>query len=163
MNNNRLMASLLATLGALLLAGPPSAFAAPPAPCTLLTAAQVSAVLGVSVGEGQPRLSTLCEWSEPGKSAPGSKKATLTLQNPQAFAFAKTPVPGGGITKTPVSGVGDEAIFGTTANIAAVLTVKKGDVVFVVRVYGFPIDAGKPLEDVQAKEKTLALEIVSKL
>ena len=163
MNKNGWLAVLLMTFGALLLAGPPGALAAPGGPCSLLTAAQVSAVLGVSVGEGQPRLSTLCEWSEPGKSAPGSKKVTLTLQNPQAIAYAKTPVPGGGITKTPVSGVGDEAIFGTTANIAAVLTVKKGDVVFVVRVYGFPIDSGKPLEAVQAKEKTLALEIVSKL
>ena len=41
--------------------------------------------------------------------------------------------------------------------------VKKGDVVFVVRVYGFPIDPGKPLDEIQAKEKTLALEILSKL
>ena len=162
MKKNDLLAGLLITLGALLLAGAPSAFAAPPSPCTLLTAAQVSAVLGVNVGEGQPRLSTLCEWSEPGKPTPGSKKVTLTLQNPQAFAYAKMQV-GGGITKTPVSGIGDEAIYGTTTNLAAVLTVKKGDVVFVVRVYGFPIDPGKPLEEVQAKEKTLALEIVSKL
>ena len=107
-------------------------------------------------------MSTLCEWSVPGQAAPGSKKVTVTIQDPRAFEYAKMPV-GGGITKTPAGGLGDEAVYGTTPKFAAVLTVKKGDIVFVVHVYGFPIDPGKPLEEVQAKEKTLALEILSKL
>jgi hypothetical protein len=142
---------------------PRAAYAAPPSdPCSLLTPAQVSAVLGVNVGEGQRMAPTLCEWSVSGQSGPGSKKVTVTLQNPQAFAYAKMPV-GHGITKTPVSGIGDDAVYGTTPNFAATLTVKKGDVVFAVRVFGFPIAEGKSLDEVQAKEKTLALEILSKL
>ena len=162
MNQKRWLPILIVTLGVLSLFGSPNASAAPPNPCPLLTPAQVSAVLGVNVGAGQNRLSTLCEWSEPGQSGPGAKKVTVTTQDPRAFEYAKMQI-GGGITKTQVSGIGDDAVFGTTPKVAAVLTVKKGDVVFVVRVYGFPIDAGKPLEEVQAKEKALALAILSKL
>jgi len=127
-------------------------------PCSLLTPAQVSAVLGVNVGAGKSLVPTVCDWTVPNQS-PGvaSKRVTVTIQKPQAFAYAKTPVNSKEITKTPVSGIGDDAVYGTTGGKLATLTVKKGDVVFVVRVNGFPLDQ---LED---KEKTLAKEIVGKL
>ena len=127
-------------------------------PCSLLTPAQVSAVLGVNVGAGKSLVSTVCEWTAPNQ-APGvaAKKVTVTLQKPQAFAYAKMPVNSKSITKTAVSGIGVDAVYGTTAGQLATLTVKKGDVVFVVRVTGFPLDQ---LED---KEKILAKEIVAKL
>jgi hypothetical protein len=153
---------LIVFLFILFVCGSRAAHAAPPNPCSLLSPAQVSAVLGVNVGEGQHPANTLCEWSVPGQSGPGTKRVTVTIQDSRAFEYAKMPV-GGGITKTPASGVGDDAVYGTTPKFATVLTVKKGDVVFVVRVYGFPIDPGKPLDEVQAREKTLALEILSKL
>jgi hypothetical protein len=60
------------------------------------------------------------------------------------------------ITKTPVSDVGDEAVSGTSP-AGTVLTVKKGSTVFVVHVYGFPVDQTKVME------KTLALDILFKL
>ena len=66
-------------------------------------------------------------------------------------------MPNAKITKTPVTGVGDDAVFGTTQGIGTVLTVKKGDIVFVVHVFGFPDD------QTQAKEKALALQILPKL
>ena len=127
-------------------------------PCSLLTQAQVSAVLGQNVGVGKNLASTVCDWTVPNQP-PGTaaKKVMVTLQTPQAFAYAKMPVNSKQITKTPVSGIGDDAVYGTTAGQVATLTVKKGDVVFVVRVSGFPMDQ---LED---KEKTLAKEIVGKL
>jgi len=153
---------LIFSLFIVFVCGSRAAYAAPINPCSLLTPAQVSAVLGVNVAEGQHPASTLCEWSAPGQSGPGTKRVTVTIQDPRAFEYAKMQV-GGGITKTPASGIGDDAVYGTTPKVAAVLTVKKGDVVFVVRVYGFPIDPGKPLDEIQAKEKTLALEILSKL
>ncbi len=87
----------------------------------------------------------------------------IALPTAQGFAYAKMPVGSNGITKVPISGIGDEAIFGTTPKFATTLAVKKGDFYIIVHVYGFPIDPGKPLDDVQAKEKTLALEILSKL
>jgi hypothetical protein len=127
-------------------------------PCSLLTPAQVSAVLGVNVGAGKTLASTICDWTSPNQ-APGvaAKKVTLTLQKPQAFAYAKMPVNSKEITKTPVSGIGDDAVYGTTGGKYSSLTVKKGDVVFAVHVFGFPLDQQ---ED---KEKTLAKEIVGKL
>jgi hypothetical protein len=87
----------------------------------------------------------------------------IALPTAQGFAYAKMPVGSNGITKVPISGIGDEAIFGTTPKFATTLAVKKGDFYIIVHVYGFPIDPGKPLDEVQAKEKTLALEILSKL
>jgi hypothetical protein len=137
-------------------------FAAPPDPCSLLTKAQVSAVLGVQTAEGDRVAPTLCEWTVPGQATTNAKRVTLTLQNPQAFDYAKMPV-GHGITKIPASGIGDDAVFGTTPRLATTLTVKKGNLVFVVHVWGFPIDQPGQIEQVQAMEKTLALDVLSKL
>ena len=101
-------------------------------PCSLLTQAQVSEALGTNVAPGKRVVPTLCDWSaaatQPGTRA---KKVTLTLKKPQEFAYLKMPV-GNGITKTPVSGIGDEAVYGTTPGYATTLSVRKGDNVFVI-------------------------------
>ena len=79
---------------------PRAAFGAPPSdPCSLLTQSQVSAVLGVQVGEGRRVAPTLCEWAIPGE-APSirQKKVTVTLESEQGFAAAKMPV-GEGMAK----------------------------------------------------------------
>jgi hypothetical protein len=70
---------------------------------------------------------------------------------------------GNGITKDLVPGLGDEAVQGTTPKLGTTLTVKKGDLVFVFHVWGFRIDPGKPLEQVQAMEMTLAIEALANL
>ena len=128
-------------------------------PCSLLTPVQVSAVLGVDVKAGHPIAAKACEWSAPGQPTPNAKKVTVNVQDARAFEYAKMPV-GHGITKTPASGIGDEAVYGTTPSLGTVLTVKKGSVVFVVHVYGFPLDQ---IDEIKTKEKTLALEILDKL
>ena len=128
-------------------------------PCSMLTSAQVGAVLGTQVGEGKHLASTVCEWAGPGNQ----KKVDLTLLTERGFEAAKTPVPGGLITKTPVSGIGDDAVFGTTGKVAAAFAVKKGGVMFSVRVQGLPLDQPQAVSDVQAKEKSLALQVISKL
>lgn len=84
------------------------------------------------------------------------KKTHAHLQDPRAFAYAKMPV-GHGVNKTPVSGIGDDAVSGTTPGLGTVLTVKKGSVVFVVHVFGFPTD------EAEAKEKALAIQVLSKV
>lgn len=71
------------------------------------------------------------------------------------FTNAKTPVKG--ITKTPVSGVGDDAYYITTPGLGTGLNVKKGNSAFQIRVNGFPVDQTK------AMEKTLALDVLAKL
>jgi hypothetical protein len=141
-----------------------AAYGAPPSdPCSLLTQSQVSAVLGVQIGEGRRVAPTLCEWAIPGE-APSirQKKVTVIIETEPGFAAAKIPV-GHGTTKVPASGIGDEAVFGTTPKYATTLTVKKGAFYVAVCVYGFPLDQSKAVDEVQAKEKTLALQILSKL
>jgi hypothetical protein len=133
------------------------ASAAPLDPCSMLTTAQVSEALGITVADGKHLTTTSCQWAPAGASTPNGKKLTVTFQQASAFDYAKVPVPNTKITKTPVSGVGDDAVSGTTPGVGTVLTVKKGDVVFIVHVFGMPDDQA------QAKEKALALQILSKL
>lgn len=120
-----------------------------PDPCSLLTPAQVGVALGTSVGTGNQLAPTVCMW---GKLP---KRVTITLHQPQEFAALKAPV-GNGITKVAVGGVGDEAVSGTSS-LATTLSVKKGAVVFVVTVSGFPA------EQIKTLEKALALDIAAKL
>jgi hypothetical protein len=130
--------------------------------CALLTPAQVSAVLGVTVEAGKEQGKLDCQWSEPGKSL-GGKRALLHIYGSvgrltpvDQFNTVKTPLPFKGIVKTPLGGVGDDAVYVTTGGFTS-LTVKKGDSVFQIRVYGFP------LEQIKAKEKALAEEALPKL
>jgi hypothetical protein len=156
MNSTCKLAIITAVLFFFALGSSRAASAAPPADaCSLLTPAQVSAALGISVGPGKRLTPRLCQWGTPDLA--GKKKGVmLTLQDPLAFTYAKMPA-GHGITKVPASGIGDDAVYGTTPGYPTVLTVKKGDVVFVVHVGGFPDD------QIKAKEKTLALDILAKL
>ena len=163
MNSKRSLALVIGVLCVLAACSSRAAYGAPASdPCSLLSQAQVSAVLGVQVREGRLVVPKLCEWAASGPPSINTKKVTITLQDARAFAYAKMPV-GHGITKVPASGIGDDAVFGTTPKFATTLAVKKGNFVFVVHVWGFPIDTSKAVDDVQAKEKTLALEILTKL
>jgi len=152
------MRGTLMVLGvASLLASTSAANGAPPADaCALLTAAQVSAALGVTAGEGKAVVPSLCQWTAPGKDR-GSERVAVTIGNAQKFAYAKTPVNSPSIKKIPVSGIGDEAVFGTTAGQAASINVKKGDIYFAVSLMGVPLDKA------QAVATTLAKDILAKL
>ena len=103
-------------------------------PCTLITPAQAAAAMGVpeaSTGQGTQR----CQWV-PKKSAQGpSKSVILSLEDAKGFAAAHQPL---GREITPVSGIGDEAVQTTTQGLRTVLTVKKGQVYFAIRVSGKP-------------------------
>jgi hypothetical protein len=144
---------LYVIVGALVVSGFRDGHAQPPAPpCTLLTQSQVGAVLGVSVGNGEPIGSTGCEWS-----GPGSPRATVTVTvwDAQAFAGMKTPLPG--VTKAPVGGTGDDAVFATVGSLTT-LSVKQGKVAFVVRVYGVQGQARQ-----EAVEKSLAVDVLKRI
>ena len=80
--------------------------------CSLLSARQVSAVLGVPVSDGEhivPDLMTSCGWAGPGGPSIGSKKIVLSLMTARSFVSGKTPVKG--VTMTVADGVGDEAYY----------------------------------------------------
>jgi hypothetical protein len=152
--------SVAAILGVILLFAPGGmrAAGAPTDACSLLTQAQVSAALGVKVGAGEhltPKATTLCGWNESGQTAPSDKRVMTAIETTKAFGYEKVPFQG--ITKTPLSGVGDDAIYITTPGFGTGLSVKKGDIAFKVRVYGFPP------EQVKEKEKELALEVLANL
>jgi hypothetical protein len=133
--------------------------------CSLLARARVSAVLGVSVSAGQripPAGPEICGWSQPSDTNHTGKRVMLTvfgsmgkLTPADRFANGKTPVQG--ITKTPVSGIGDDAYYITTPGFGTALNVKKGSSVFQIRVYGFSVD------QIKAVEKTLAQDVLGKI
>lgn len=72
----------------------------------------------------------------------------------ERFENAKAPVPR--IAKTPVSGVGDDAVYVTTGMTTS-MYVKKGSSVFQIIVFGFPAEEAKTME------KTLAQDALAKL
>ena len=126
---------------------------APSDPCAQLTAAQVSAALGETVAAGQKAGTKTCSWSA---NKPTHQIVSLMYSPPGDWNTRKTrPMPG--VTKTSVSGVGDEAFAETAANFTT-LYVKKKSTIFMVRVYGVP-DVGRQL----AIEKPIAQAVAAKV
>jgi hypothetical protein len=138
----------------------PATHAAPPTnPCSLLTLEQVSAALGTKVEAGTLSGSHNCEWVAHG--APG-KALVVEIVGPignlspaERFNTMKMPFPVKGIVKTPVQSIGDDAVYVTASGTS--LSVRKGGFVFTVHVNGFPT------EEVKAKERFLALDVLARL
>jgi hypothetical protein len=157
-NNMRFkLAMIVAAFFVSVVAG--SVQAAPPTnACSLLTPAQVSEVVGASVGAGAPLFPTNtkdCQWRTTGTGA--KILVQIFLKDPQAFVYIKTPVPG--VTKVAASGIGDDALYSSAGRTPSVLSVKKGDAVFNVHV----LSSGLADDKVKAMEKTLALKVLAKL
>lgn len=121
--------------------------------CSLLTEAQISAVLGANVGAGKPAAPTLCQWSDAG----GAKVVNLFLMTAQEFERHKAFVDKG-MTTTPASGIGDDAFFQTGRSYGTLVEVKKGAGAFQVKVNG-PFTTDQK----QAMEKTLAQDVLAKM
>lgn len=168
MNSKLAIAAILGIILTFALGATRTTYAAPPTDaCSLLTPTQVRAVLGVSVSaEKAPALPDgshpTCSWSQPGANVFASKRALLDIFGPMGslspvdrFNNAKMPVPR--VTKTPLSGVGDDAIYITTGASVTGLDVRKGNAVFQIRVSGFP------LEQIKEKEKALAQDVLERL
>jgi hypothetical protein len=133
--------------------------AAPPDPCTLLTAAQASATLGATVPAGKPLAPTVCEWRQEGGAGTALLRLDITVITPERFARTKSATIG---TVANVSGVGDDAYYATIKSgqtINTGLSVKKGQTAVVIRVMG----GHKSVEEYQAKEKAIAQAILPKL
>jgi len=134
--------------------------AADPVGCALITQAQVSEALGVSVDAGKPiaRPGT-CQWFGKGRFATITVAVTRAGKSPvEQFNDGKKGI--AGVTVEPVSGVGDDAYyvyFAGTTRAGLGLVVKKGSNEFEIRVYGFDIDKAKPVA------KTLAQEAAGKI
>ena len=119
-------------------------------PCSVLTADQVKTALGVEVAPGAPISKRACQW----KAKTGRGLATVTLQSGDSWAKMKAmPL----APPKPVSGVGDDAFIETFGKFSS-LGVKKGNTVFIVKVYGVD-DVAKQ----EAIETALAKNVAAKL
>ena len=165
MNRKSKVALVLGTFFVFAMCGSRAAYAAPPNACSLLTAAQVSAVLSVPVRPpaGPTRLD--CIWAELGALPRGKGKGVMLtilgtlgpkLTPMDRFNNAKKGGPFKG-TPTTTSGLGDDAVYLTDSTGNIELYVKKGSLFFKVSVHGFPP------EQIKAKEKTLAHDVLAKL
>ena len=135
--------------------GSKTAAAQPASPCSLLTSAQVTAAVGVSVGAAQPIANTGCSWSAP------HMIVSLSLWDGSASGWGKMKASIAGINKTPISGLGDEAVMSTMGPADGkqfvTLSVKKGSTAYLFKVYG-------PTASEQiSMEKTLAGDVLAKL
>ena len=131
--------------------------------CLALTRQQITNVLGVAVdaGEHVGPGSALCSWRETGDPNQG-KHVLLTIYRSvgkitpiERFENGKMPI--GGIQKTPVNGIGDDAYFIDTPGFGMGLNVKRGNSAFQVKVFGFSADLTKTLE------RALAETVLAKL
>ena len=130
----------------------PAVAQAAPEPCKLLSQAQVSAALGVTFGAGQPICTKGCSWT----SEKPHEIVTLSLWPPAQWDRIKaSPIPG--TANTPAAGLGDDAFYTTVAQYT-VLYVKKGQTVYLFKVYGVQ-DKAKQM----SAEKRLAQDALAKL
>jgi hypothetical protein len=122
--------------------------------CSLLTAAEVSKVVGATFHDGvhvASTSSTVCGWAVSNPPRMDEPKVLVALKTREAFERGKTPV-GGNVVKSPVTGIGDEAYSTVIGTHEATLVVRKGSTAFDVTLRG----SGKPVDQVLEKEKQLA-------
>ena len=140
-------------------------FADSPDACLLLTQAQVSGAVGVAFGAGThvtPEFLQTCTWT-PTTSPKDIKAVTLNIQPGDTYDSSKKHVELAatavkGTQVKPTNGIGDDAYYMTTGPGIMQLFFKKETLAFKIAIYG----AISP-EKAMAVEKTLALEVISKL
>ena len=129
-------------------------------PCTLLTQAEVSAVVGQPVGPGlkdvEPKT---CDWQYPADGVP-SIQASITIQTGNTLADLCGPGDSAlGLTVTTVAGVGDGACFEQLAGLGAGTNLTfstHGQVITIATVLG---PAATP-DQIEAADKALALAVL---
>jgi hypothetical protein len=137
----------------------PSAAKADTDACTILTPAQVSTAVGVSVSNGThaPTYINTCTWNT---SDPNVKAVTLYLQSAAEYDDAKQMArrTAAGIKGSAVkpASVGDDGYFYIAGDQVGLL-VKKGGISFKVAVY-----ATLSVDKKEAMELTLAKEALAK-
>jgi hypothetical protein len=143
----------------------PTAGAAPDTDaCLLVTQAQLSTALGVSMAAGghtTPTYVKTCTWTPSGGATKSLKFVTLNLESASGYEGAKNMMmqaKAKNVVITPASGIGDDAYYSVFSGTITNLMVKKGSVSFKLAIYG-----SSDAEKAMAMEKTIALEIVSKL
>lgn len=140
--------------------------------CKLLSAAQVSTILGVQVDEGDyslPGHPQFCVWREHGKPGGIAQNVQVNFLTSRQYEAPKT----GPFAKGSESGLGAEAYWGDTPGIGFTLSVKKGGTYFRVqsrpipegmaRKSDTPADKAKWDEKTKTVERAIATEVLKKL
>ncbi len=173
MRSKTVLGAIIIAIFTIAAATAPPASAAPPSDaCALLTAAQVSAVVGVQVAAGThitPTYLKSCVWEPPGGATVQFASFLLDIDSADSWAGAKAMLQAvanspenkankGGVTMTPASGIGDDAYYSSAGTSYTKLIVKKGAVSLQIEV-----SSNAPVEKKRAMEKALALQVLSKL
>ncbi len=140
--------------------------------CKLLSAAQVSSVLGVQVDEGSyslPGNPQFCIWKEHDKSDMTAQNVQVNFLTSRQYELPKT----GPFAKGSENSLGDEAYWAYTPGIGFTLSVKKGSAYFrvqsrpipqgVARKSDTPADKAKWDEKEKTVERAIASEVLKKL
>ncbi|HEV8446235.1 MAG TPA: hypothetical protein VGQ44_05425 [Gemmatimonadaceae bacterium] len=135
--------------------------AADPDACSLLTQDQVSAAIEAKSLPGEPSgKGKACIWSDDPKHDVGHRRVTMSIGSLIGFNNGKS-IPN--IKTEPVTGLGDDAYYMIYRADGPLLVVRKGNVVFTVRLLdGLKL---KPIGEAQLKARELALakDAVAKL
>jgi hypothetical protein len=140
--------------------------------CKLLTATQVTAVLGVPVDEGAYIDAThpeFCIWRERGKEEMIAQNVQVHFLTAHQFEAPKN----GPFAKGAESGLGDDAFWSYTPGVGFILSIKKGST--YIRVQSRPIPKGAARnsdtpalkaqwdEKTKSVERTIGAEVLKKL
>jgi hypothetical protein len=134
----------------------------PSDPCSLLTAKEVSGILGIKSLPGRPFLGTsktVCFFSADTTFELTSRTATVQVVTAEAFNFGKQMGTQGPLAGRS-AGVGDESYYVSVGNYAK-LGVRKGGSAFTITVTPGP-EKGTP-DQVANLEKALAKDAVARL
>lgn len=150
-------------LAAACLAGSSAASAQAPRrdPCTLLTAAEVSAALGITSLPGHPFLGShvSCYFAADTGVTMGAASVTVMVMTPSAFQNQGHM--GGALTAHSLPGLGDEAFYVSGGSYAKV-SGRKGDRALSVTIIPGQANKLTPVQVVD-KEKALAQKAVARL
>jgi hypothetical protein len=114
-------------------------------PCSMLTADQAAAALGVPQAKASSGANR-CIWTPTKYKRGAGETVTIILMDEKGFAAQRAR-----LDVKPVAGIGDAAVQTTRI---PVLTAKKGNVYFSVSVHGLPTDQAIAVEQSLAKQVT---------
>jgi hypothetical protein len=153
---------ILALAAACFAITPPASAQAPLRdPCTLLTAAEVSAALGITSLPGRPFLGSRvsCYFAADTGIRMGAASVTVMVMTPAAFQNQGHM--GGALSGHPIPGLGDEALYVSSGSYAKVLVRKGSRALSVTVVPGETSKAGTA--ELLEKEKALARKAAARL
>jgi len=131
--------------------------------CALLTTDEASAALEVKSLAGRPVIagnSTLCIWTDSATDSVDHRRITLAIANSTtSFSMAKA---SGVIPTETASGIGDEAYYALPKGESPILRVRKSSSAFTLRILNGLKLTALTVDQVKAKEATLAKAAVAR-